>query len=202
MMNAGWLVFAGGNRVVFKPAFAPVRPRIVSPVTGDVLPLDEAIRSLAEEASTGVIELLGERGAGKSTALAHLAAVLGSPECFVFLDEPDVVEIRLHAQDHLVVFTSRTHRSIAQQSLPIAAWTDDDAIEYLLAAHPARCGDVMRQWSGDEFRSQLPGAPFLCRVILDRMANGPQPLDIRGAIAEAVDSQLPTDKARQLASLY
>jgi hypothetical protein len=35
MINAGSLLFAGGIRVVFKPLRAPVRPRIVSPETGD-----------------------------------------------------------------------------------------------------------------------------------------------------------------------
>ena len=188
--------------MVLKPLRAPVRPRIVSPETGDALPLDETIRSMVDGTSTGAIELLGDRGAGKSTALAHLAAALNAPDRIVLLDEPDVVEIRLHAQDRLVVFTSRTHRSIAKLSLPIAAWTDDDVIEYLLATHPTRCREVMQQWSSDEFRRKLPGAPHLCRAILDQMANSQRRLDTREAIIEAVETELPADVARRLAGQY
>lgn len=184
-----------------KPARAPVKPRVVSPETGDLLPVDEEIQSLLDRRQRGPVELLGERGAGKSTALAHLAAVIEACDEVVFLDEPDVVDIRSYATERLVVFTSRKHRNIAAQSFYLAAWTDDDVIEYLLGAHPDRCRGVMQRLADDDFRDHLSGAPFLWRTVLDEMA-ADLDLDIRQAILRAASRYLPTDELQQLAGQY
>lgn len=185
-----------------KPARAPVKPRIVSLETGDLLPLDDQIESVLARRQRGPIELLGERGAGKSTALAHLAAALAERDQVVLLDEPDVVEIRRHSQDRLVIFTSLKHCNLAEQSFYIAEWTHDDVIEYLLSTHPGRCRDVMQRLSHDDLVEKLPGAPSLWRVILDEMANSPHQLDLRQAIVAAVESQLPNQHLLPLAGQY
>jgi flagellar biosynthesis GTPase FlhF len=63
---------------MLEPRRAPVRPRVISPVTRDTLPLDDEILDLIERRWRGVVWLTGGPGSGKTTALAHLAAVLPS----------------------------------------------------------------------------------------------------------------------------
>ena len=60
---------------MFTPQTAVVRPRIVSPVSGEILPLDDAV---AGELARGarIIQISGGPGSGKTTALAHLVATL------------------------------------------------------------------------------------------------------------------------------
>ena len=55
---------------------ALVRPRIISPATGETVPLDDQIGQVIEEGRYEHVGLMGGPGSGKSTALQHLAAVL------------------------------------------------------------------------------------------------------------------------------
>ena len=59
-----------------EPKQAPVRPRVVSPHTGETLVLEDEILSLAESSRSDTIWVTGGIGYGKSTAIEHLAAVL------------------------------------------------------------------------------------------------------------------------------
>jgi uncharacterized protein YjbI with pentapeptide repeats len=187
---------------MIQPLRAPVKPRFVSPDTGDALVLDDTILELAERSSRGAIELVGMRGAGKTTALAHLAAVLSGNDEVVLLDEPDVVEVRVEARRHLVIFTTRQHREIADESFPLAAWNDDDVIEYLLAAHPQRCSAVMQVIRTDDIHDKLDGTPELWRVILDEMAAADPPISLRQAIQRGADRRLADEESTRLAGLY
>ena len=60
----------------FTAAKARVRPRIISPVTGEAIPLDDKIGQLIEEGRYKLVGLVGGPGSGKTTALRHLAAIL------------------------------------------------------------------------------------------------------------------------------
>ena len=70
------------------PLQAPVRPRVVSPETGDAVPLDEVIQSLASQRTIAAVQLVGDARSGKTTALSHLAAAL-DVDSIVYLDEPE-----------------------------------------------------------------------------------------------------------------
>ena len=70
------------------PAFAVVRPRSTRAGSPDPQPLEEMVAELADEGVHGAIPLVGPPGSGKSTALAHLAAIFGYDDRLIFLDEP------------------------------------------------------------------------------------------------------------------
>src|SRR5262249_19610621 len=61
---------------MLEPRRAPVRPRVTSPASGETLLLEDEILSVLDPGATGIVWLSGGPGSGKSTALAHLAAVL------------------------------------------------------------------------------------------------------------------------------
>jgi len=58
------------------PAVAAVRPRIVSPTTGDALLLEDFVLQSVTSRGRGLIHLEGPKGSGKTTALKHLAATV------------------------------------------------------------------------------------------------------------------------------
>src|SRR5262245_30186682 len=72
---------------MLEPSRAIVRPRVVSPLSGQSLLLEDEILSLVERGRTGVVWLTGGAGSGKTTTLAHLAAVLPPSAGVLLLDE-------------------------------------------------------------------------------------------------------------------
>jgi len=178
---------------------APVRPRVISPETGDPIVLEDVVQSLIESNAQGAIEILGGRGAGKTTALEHLAGTLASPDRVVLLDDPDVAEIDSPMPDVLVIFTSCTHcDALTDTSLVLAPWTDDDIIEYLLATHPAHCRSVMQRLQDDSFRRTVRGEPQLWRIILDELAHDEALPGIRDALRRGVGRWLGDRDTRRL----
>ena len=58
------------------PRRALVRPRVVLPDTGETVLLDDMVGLHLEQGLHGPIELVGERGAGKTTAIKLLTGLL------------------------------------------------------------------------------------------------------------------------------
>ncbi len=147
----------------------------------------------------GAVEILGGRGAGKTTALEHLAATLVSPSRVVLLDDPDVAEVDSSAPGVLVIFTSRMRRdALTDTSLALAPWTDDDIIEYLLAVHPAQCRSVMQRLQDDSFRRAVRGEPQLWHIVLDEMARDEALPGARDALRRGVERWLDDRDTRRL----
>jgi uncharacterized protein YjbI with pentapeptide repeats len=142
---------------MIEPQRAPVRPRVLSPHSGEDLLLEDEIRRLLEARRSGLIRLHADPDSA-AEAVRHVAgAFAGIPEVVCTVSSFPAVELcceTMHTLD--VVFS-------------LAPWRRDDWIEYLLARHPDRCASVMarlRQSDGHD----LPGSPALWRVVLDRMA--------------------------------
>ena len=74
------------------PCRAIVRPRTVSPFTGEVILLEDVVELLLEEMRDGIFRITGGAGAGKTTAVAHLAAVFDSHSSIRFFDHTDDFE--------------------------------------------------------------------------------------------------------------
>jgi len=151
------------------PKRAPVRPRVILPETEDTVPLETIF--LEEAPPTGAVELIGDRGSGKSTSLAHLAALAPPDRRVFFFDEDGIDVVAQAAQTGLAVYTSFHPRPVAgKASYFLAPWGEDELVEYLLAEHPARCGSVMARLHVAPDRDLPAGIPELWRVVLDRMA--------------------------------
>jgi uncharacterized protein YjbI with pentapeptide repeats len=150
---------------------APVRPRVISETTGDSLLLEDEVRSLLEAGARGVI-LVGGPGAGKTTALEHLAAVFGNRPGLSFHDDLDRSSQPPRAKKHGCVIATATRQIKGFSRVAcyrLAPWSLDDWLEYLRAVHPDRCASVMarlRAAGSDPFE----GLPLLWRAVLDEMA--------------------------------
>lgn len=156
---------------MIEPARALVRPRVVSPETGDVVLLDDEAADWLDDRDCPALELVGGPGQGKTTALAHLAAAWQTTGV-LFFDQPDAALVSTTAKDRVVVYTAvEPLRLPVARSLRLASWTDDEAIEYLLAARPQACAAVMERLRRAADLRRLHGVPELWRIALDAMAD-------------------------------
>ncbi len=183
------------------PAVAAVRPRIVSPATGDALLLEDFVFSSAAKFSRGSIHIAGPVGSGKTTALRHLAATVLPHFPILLLDNPDLVEVSLQSTHRLVVYT---HRSPIPSELNrrMARWGDDDLIEYLLARHPDHASSVFRRLRDAVDRSLLQGLPEISRIVIDRMARVETILSVADTLRLVVNDAGEELGDRTLASKY
>jgi uncharacterized protein YjbI with pentapeptide repeats len=143
---------------MIEPQRAAVRPRVISPETGEELPLEDVVRSFLDAGLHRTIHLQGD---ADSTAMAlhHLA--------FIFAGRPEV-KFRTSPVP-LVTLCGPTagHRRLKYH---LALWGRDDWIEYLLAEHRDRCASVMARLLSSDRPETHDGSPYLWRIVLDRMA--------------------------------
>jgi uncharacterized protein YjbI with pentapeptide repeats/energy-coupling factor transporter ATP-binding protein EcfA2 len=177
---------------------ARVRPRVVSPGSGNAVLLEDEIGALVQKGEHGLVQIAGGPGSGKSTALRHLAAILppwmrGRVQ---LLDDSDLAVDT--ADPSLMISTS------LQVSQPkplaiyrLARWEQDDLIEYLLAAHRERCPSVMRRLRQSADCTFLQGIPELCGVVLDLMAANESLTDVRSALRYELATQLHDHRLRE-----
>src|SRR5437660_2882733 len=155
------------------PKRAPVRPRVLSPVSGEALLLEDEVRHLLTKRWGGLLWIAGPAGAGKSTALEHLAHVLaGAPDvCFLDYPAPEPHGPLPPAQSAWVIYAAPEVAELkAAVKYRLAPWRQDEWIEYLLAVHPERCASVMARLCSHRGGDPLEGNPELWRIALDRMA--------------------------------
>jgi uncharacterized protein YjbI with pentapeptide repeats len=183
---------------MLEPKRAPVRPRVVSPLTGETLLLEDEILSLVESSRSDTIWVRGGIGYGKSIAIEHLAAVL-----------PASAKIDLVEDDDLEVLPrgSFTVRFAVPGAVPkdaaavysLAGWGDDEVLEYLCSVHRERCSSVLRRWGPKDEVARLGGTPGICRQVLDCLARDDGIPSIREGLAKVVDELLPAGEVRDKA---
>ena len=181
-----------------EPQRALVRPRVISPVSGESLLLEEEILSLVERGEQGVVWLTGGPGSGKTTSLAHLAAVLPRSAGVHLLDDGGQT-----VEPGRLTIGCRFPETKPKNGLVIyelAPWTDDEVIEYLLAAHRGQCESVMRRCRSPEGKQLPRGNPELWRRILDALAADECLATVRDGLRRIVDLQMPVGRVRELAS--
>lgn len=151
---------------------APVRPRFVSPATQACLPLEDEVRQMLESGRPAGLRIEGRPGSGKSTALAHLAAVFATEPRLSILDEGESVRSvePLKAQSYAVYVGHKAPSSAEVETLQLAPWDRDELIEYLMAVHPSDCASVLARVSESD-RQILDGLPELWRIALDELAS-------------------------------
>ncbi len=162
---------------------AAVKPRVFSAQGGGDLPLDDIIASFARAKGCGAIEIVGGPGAGKTTALQHLCAVLSERQGLLLVDDLNSETLVSTAGQQVVVFTSQRSRAgQAEVSYQLSPWSSDDLIEYLLVKHPKRCRSVMARLKDAGDMQFVEGTPELWRIVLDRMAADDGVSDVRAAL--------------------
>lgn len=177
------------------PVQASVRPRVVAPETGHILPLEDVIETCLQGDERGVVWIVGEPGSGRSTALAHLKAVISEQPSLQFVDDSnktsqddpsriDPSQLTFYAGPLPV----EAVRPLVQ--LELAPWGRDELMEYLLATHPEQCGSVLERLTDSRHFDRLHGLPKACRIVLDQMAADPEltlPFD---ALRRSVEASL------------
>jgi uncharacterized protein YjbI with pentapeptide repeats len=177
-----------------------VVPRVRVEECGAALPLHQRIESLLNAGFNGPVNLYGPPGSGKTTALEHISAVLPKEAPVRLCDLGIGAKLLANARPHEVF---RRYRSSAQLivvtsdepirglgcGLEMVSWSEDEAIEYLLAVHPDRCASVMPRLRGCDC-AMLGGLPELWRIVLDTMAADPSLADLPGAIRQFMASNL------------
>ncbi len=183
---------------------AAVRPRFISATTGDALSLEDSVLELFTHFRTGVVEITGPSGAGKTFALQHLAAVLPDGLALAFLRREEFSSAETFG------FSAIIEVDVNSDPLPgqiarfdLAPWGTDEFIEYVLTRFPGHCKSVMKRLSSANDKHLLNGRPELCSITLDRMAADPAICSVsdalRADIIQLVDgnlSRLP--EAREL----
>lgn len=156
------------------PLRAAVKPRIWDEELGGTVPLEDEIVRIFKSQSARNVVLVGPPGSGKSTALAHLKAVL--PEHFPIemrdrfhpfnTSEPNPGCLRVSTVNSMSVVKLGKDVEV----MHLALWSNDERIEYLLARHPAKCASVMKRLHRHPEVADQGGLPMLWTVVLDTMA--------------------------------
>jgi uncharacterized protein YjbI with pentapeptide repeats len=187
---------------MFHPDRAPVKPRVISPETGDAIPLEDILPDLGKEPGA-VIEIVGGLGSGKTTALAHLAATAPADLEVVYLDDASPLSVVDAARSAVVVCTSRDSQALrGAASFRLAPWGNDELLEYLLAMHPLQCRSVLVRLQAAPDRHLPQGLPELWRLVLDRMAEDESLTCLIAALREDLQRRLPDADQRTGADKY
>lgn len=179
------------------PRRATVLPRVCKEAGGAALPLEQHVRRLLDAGARGVVGLCGPPGSGKSTALAHVAAVLPSAAPVSFVDGR--VASTALAPDRLVLQAScdvpDSHDLCAL--FDMAPWTEDDCVQYLATVHRERCASVLARIRRSRNLDALRGLPELWHIVLDVMAADESIRDIESALLWHVAMELPDEAGRR-----
>jgi uncharacterized protein YjbI with pentapeptide repeats len=168
---------------------APVRPKAVSPASGETLLLEDLIEPYLRRGEPGALCVYGPPRAGKSLALAHLAAALPRGSIVAVLDDAKAEDVRELADRMLVIYSAPAPHPLDHRAkFPLAPWGEDDCLEYLLAVHRDRCASVLARVK--QAPDPRPQPAELLAACLDEMAASESVRDFRTAIARTLDRTL------------
>jgi uncharacterized protein YjbI with pentapeptide repeats len=172
-----------------------IRPRVISPETGDAIRLDDEIGLIVQDGRHPLIGLIGGPGSGKTTALQHLTETLppwalARVRMFDELgDCSDVLALEDSGCKHVITTGNQLRHDPHRLNYQLAPWTQDEVIEYLLAAHPDRCASVMARLNDSRDNKFIDGIPELWTIVLDRMARDELVSDVRSALRSELAAQ-------------
>jgi uncharacterized protein YjbI with pentapeptide repeats len=179
------------------PGRAPVRPRVVSSLSGETLHLEEIIADLMQAQPRGTVQITGPAGSGKTTTLGHLAEVFaGANICF--LDNPEKAQILAAGNYAWIIYAVPfPYKDFpATAAFTLAPWSMDEVLEYLLAVHRERCASVMSRLLSHPDDGLLEGNAALWRITLDTLAEQETILNVRDAFHSYLGGMIPSQESR------
>jgi uncharacterized protein YjbI with pentapeptide repeats len=180
---------------------AAVRPRVVSPETGDLVLLEDEVAVWLEGPSRA-LRLVGGPGSGKTTALRHVLAVLGPRESLLLIDDAGFAPENVLLDLRRLIYTVPTGQPASEDStLQLASWSEDDLVEYCLMRHREKCGSIMTRIRALPDARRLHGVPQLWAMIIDAFAADETVSDWRSVIRCEFSKQL-TDPSAERARDY
>jgi uncharacterized protein YjbI with pentapeptide repeats len=178
---------------MIEPVRAAVRPRVISPETGDAVLLEDEVADWLKSRSRR-LGIVGGPGSGKTTARQHLAAVFGPVEGVQWLDDPDAVDFVTLGRTVYVRTSPLGEPECAL--LTLAPWSDDELLEYCLKRYPEKCSSILRRCQGMPDRDRLEGVPALWAIVLEALATDEAVSDWRRIFADRLSSVLPDTLTR------
>ncbi len=180
-------------------ARAAVRPRVISPETGDGILLEDELGLLLQAGNCPLASIVGPPGSGKTMALRHLAAVL-PPWALArvrLVDQStfDAATAAFAPADSQTMAVVAGHRCLlpAARTYQLAPWGQDDVIEYLQSVHREKCASVMKRLRASGDLGFLEGIPELWTAVLDQMAKDESIHDPGTALGRALRGRLRGD---------
>jgi len=177
---------------MISPRQAAVKPRVISSNSADAVQLAEVVESMLDEGPQGALELAGRSGSGKTSALAHLAA-LPFASSLVLIDDANTADVRAGLRQarsattsRLVVYTAQSSLDLTKLRFRIAPWCTDDLIEYLLHVAPQRCASVMARVADQRDLGLLNGSPQIYCLVADQLAADEELPDVGEALRRGI----------------
>src|SRR3954466_2361826 len=154
-----------------QPERAIVVPRARRAPGGATLPLQSLIEPMLDKCRNGMIQVVGPALSGKTTALAHLRAVLPNHSFEVF-DHPTRFYLTYAAASDgiTIVATTEPTKLRALETFYLAEWTIDDCVAYLVAKHRSATASVLNRVARDAYFQDMLAFPGLTRIVLDELA--------------------------------
>jgi uncharacterized protein YjbI with pentapeptide repeats len=184
-----------------RPSQSAVAPRVLCPDTGDVVRLDQYVELWLEERRVGALEIVGDPGSGKSCAIAQLAELVPS-EVLLIDDAPRKAVATAKALQAVIYTTTCGYQGVADVSVSLADWGNDELVEYLLATHADRCASIMSRIARFERRDRLLGNPALWTAVLDQMAEDESASDLTAMLRCCLSRRLPVAETRAVAEVW
>ena len=155
------------------------------------MPLEDEVERWLSEGRPGSLQIVGGPGSGKSTALAHLAAIFPEHARLRIQDDSIETTTSFGSTPFTIFVSTQKQASSRSRSLLMAPWNRDELIEYLLAAHSGECASVMARITKADIAA-FAGVPELWRIALDELAADPALAGPAAAIVRFMRHRVPS----------
>lgn len=175
---------------------APVRPRFVSPSTGEALTLEESVVEAVRHFHRGVIEIAGPPGSGKTCAVSHLHAVMPDDLAVEFLTDIDAIRRADKICSVVEVHTDDVQHDHQILRFDLAPWGLDEVIEYCLSRFGENGARLTQRVIGARDLDLLDGNAELFAFVIDSFAADENLQSVLAAFQSVIASETDGNRDR------